>query len=384
MWPPEPNTLYYEGAGEKGASALAGGFGETSWRVHPSDAGARIYRRQRRLRRGFGAQVPGASMLKRILILAVGLTAAASATPSAQSDLDALMSRVLERRDENWKKLQQYTLNERETLQITALGAFRVYGFERAYLWFPRAGYFIRSPLSADGVYIDEEERRREEDRWLKGAERREKRQAERANRKPGEEEEAERQTTPGDVILTGAVEDVILQSFEPGFIRSANFLRFKFDQGQYAMVGRDRMLDREVLKIEYYPKLLFKETRADRPCDPRGKPDRCDKDEDFEEDFEARMNKVSLVTLWIDPKERQILRYEFRIQDMDFLPGRSLVRVDGTRATMQMAEPFPNVWLPASVAMRFRVTSAAGPLEARYDVTYRDYRLPTVTGRVR
>ena len=63
--------------------------------------------------------------------------------------------------------------------------------------------------LPADGVNIDEEERRREEDRWLKGAERREKRQAERANRKEGEEAEAERQTTPGDVILTGAVEDL-------------------------------------------------------------------------------------------------------------------------------------------------------------------------------
>ena len=48
------------------------------------------------------------------------------------------------------------------------------------------------------------------------------------------------------------------------------------------------------------------------------------------------------------------------------------------------MAQPFPDVWLPESVAMRFRLTSAAGPLEARYDVRYRDYRLPTVSGRVR
>ena len=316
-------------------------------------------------------------MLNRILILAVCLAAAASATPSAQSDLDSLMSRVLDRRDENWKKLQQYTLNEQETLQITALGAFRVYGFERDYLWFPRAGFFVRSPLSADGVRIDEDERHRAEDRWLSRAENREKRQAERAKKKQSEEEETECQTTPGDVILTGAVEDVILQSFEPGFIRSANFLRFKFDKGQYAMVGRDRMLDRDVLKIEYYPKILFN--------DPKKQIERKMRDpNDEDEKFDAQMDKVSLVTLWVDPAERQILRYEFRIIDMDFLPGGSFVRVDSTRATMQMAEPFPNVWLPASVAMRFRLTSAAGPLEARYDVKYRDYRLPTVTARVR
>ena len=75
-------------------------------------------------------------------------------------------------------------------------------------------------------------------------------------------------------------------------------------------------------------------------------------------------MNKVSLVTLWVDPAEHQILRYEFRNIDMDFLPGRSLVRIDGMRATMQMGEPFPSVWLPASVGMRFRMTPAAGPFE--------------------
>jgi hypothetical protein len=50
----------------------------------------------------------------------------------------------------------------------------------------------------------------------------------------------------------------------------------------------------------------------------------------------------------------------------------------------MQMAEPFANVWLPASVSMRFRLGSAAGPLEARYDVKYSDYRLPETSGRVR
>ena len=53
-------------------------------------------------------------MRNRLLFVAVCLATAALAAPSAQSDLDALMARVLERRDENWKKLQQYTLNERE------------------------------------------------------------------------------------------------------------------------------------------------------------------------------------------------------------------------------------------------------------------------------
>src|SRR5687767_8405043 len=98
--------------------------------------------------------------MQRLLIAAICLAAALVAAPSAQSDLDALMLRVLDRRDENWKKLQQYTLNERETLQITALAVLRLYGFEREYLWFPREGFFIRSPLKADGITISEEKRR--------------------------------------------------------------------------------------------------------------------------------------------------------------------------------------------------------------------------------
>jgi hypothetical protein len=311
-------------------------------------------------------------------LLAVCLVAPALAAPSAQSDLDAFMARVLARRDDNWKKLQQYTLRETEELQITALAVLRIYGFEREYLWFPRAGFFVRSPLKADGVTIAEDERRREEDKWLRRSQSREARLARApgdASRPPGGSDN-DRQLTPGGLVPAGAVEDVILQSFEPDFIKSANFLRFKFDQGQYALAGREKMLNREVLRIEYYPTLLFDDRRGKRP--PRG-----GRDERDDEQFEDRMNKVSLVTLWIDPAEHQILRYEFRFQDLDFLPGRSIVQVDSTRATMQMGEPFTNVWLPAELAMRFRMSSAAGPLEARYEVRYADYRLPEVSGRI-
>ena len=326
-------------------------------------------------------------MVTRTLLLAVCLAAAVVAYPSAQTDLDTLMAQVLERRDENWKKLQQYTLTERETLQITALAVLRLFGFEREYLWFPREGFFVRSPLKADGVAVDEERRRREEAQWLKNAQNSEKRRQEMATRKTKAGAEAagdapvSLSSLPGDIALTGAVEDVISQTFEPGFIQSANFMRFKFDQGQYALVGRERMLDRDVLKVEYYPRNLFDDEK-ERPCRQKDQQERCDADR--EADIERKLNKVALATLWVDPAERQILRYEFRFQDMDFLPGRAIIRVDSSRATMQMGEPFTNVWLPDAVTMRFRLSSAAGPLEARYDVKYREYRVPETSGRVR
>ena len=60
---------------------------------------------------------------------------------------------------------------------------------------------------------------------------------------------------TPGDIVLAGGVEDIISSRSSRSSSSSANFMRFKFDQGQYALVGREQMLDRDVLKIEYYPK---------------------------------------------------------------------------------------------------------------------------------
>jgi hypothetical protein len=331
-------------------------------------------------------------MVTRAFLPAVCLAAAVIAYPSAQSDLDTLMSQVLDHRDENWKKLQQYTLSERETLQITALAVFRLFGYEREYLWFPREGFFVRSPVKADGVVIDEDKRRREEDQWLKNAQNRETQRKERETRrvKAGAAAEGDvpvpLSAVPGDLALTGAVDDIISQTFEPGFIRSANFMQFKFDAGSYALAGREKMLDRDVLKIEYYPTRLFRDDNPKKaPCEERrDTATKCNKEEAFERDIELKMNKVSLVTLWVDPAEKQILKFEFRFQDFDFLPGRTLIRFESARSTMEMSEPFANVWLPSAVGMRFRLGSAAGPLEARYDVKYRDYRLPEVTGRIR
>src|SRR5687767_5384193 len=86
-----------------------------------------------------------------VLVIACLLT---TLSVSAQSDLDALMQRVLARRDDNWKKLQQYVLEEREALTLTGPEGRRLYGSRRESLWFPRDGRFIKSPLTADGVAI--------------------------------------------------------------------------------------------------------------------------------------------------------------------------------------------------------------------------------------
>jgi hypothetical protein len=164
------------------------------------------------------------------------------------------------------------------------------------------------------------------------------------------------------------------LVSVEPAFVSHAYFLRFRFEPNHYALVGRETIAGKPVLRIEYYPSELFREGRT--------RPNRRVRDR--EENIEEKMNKVSLVTLWVDPNAYQILQYAFDDIDMDFLPGRTFARVDDVKASMRMGEPFPGVWLPRDIEVRFRMTLAAGAVSARYLVEYHDYRQADVTYKVR
>ena len=75
---------------------------------------------------------------------------------TAQTDLDAFMAGVLERRDENWKKLQQYLLDERERVELKGPSSQILWGEDRTYMWYIRDGFFVRSPLVANGVSVPE------------------------------------------------------------------------------------------------------------------------------------------------------------------------------------------------------------------------------------
>ena len=317
-------------------------------------------------------------MIRSFFALLVAVAAlGAPATPLAhQSDLDAFMLRVMTRRDENWKKLQQYVLEEREHFELNGPGGHRLYGFNREYTWFIREGYFIRSPLEADGVRVSEADRATYERRWIAREKKREQRAAEKAK----ERGESTAEPAPSADETPGSVQDVLRQSAEPQFVSAAYFMRFKVDPGPYALAGRERIDDRDVLKIEYYPSKLF---TNERTPEERAR-ERDPKDQAREEEIERKMNKVSLVTLWVDPKEYQIIQYTFDNIDMDFLPGRSMVRLDELKASMKMSQPFPTVWLPASIEMQFGLTLAIGSVNAKYEVEYHDYRLAEVTSKIK
>ena len=320
------------------------------------------------------------------------------AQTQAPSDLDALMATVLQHRDENWRRLHDYVLREKEAFSLDGPGRARLYGSEREFTWYQREGYLVRSPLRYDKVTLSEADRRKYEDHWLEEEKEREEEHAKKAAAKAQQHRSAEEP----QVI---DVQSFIREGGEPRFISEAYFLEFKFEPGNYYLAGRETIENREVLKVEYYPKHLFnddderdeerrreqerakeKSNAKEKSTEKSKKGDKRDRDREreFERDIENKFNKVALITLWVDPAVRQIVKFTFENVDFGFLPGRWLVRVGDIKATMVMGQPFPDVWLPREMLFEGEVTLAAGKFQARYAREYYDYRQGETRARIR
>ena len=318
--------------------------------------------------------------------LAGCLLAAAPVRVAAENDLDAFMRQVVARRDDNWKKLQQYVLDEREQFDLRGPSRLAIWGERRDYTWYIRDGFFVRSPLKVNGVTIGEAERRKFEADYLKHAQEREKRPGRGRvvfDLKNGISVQAADATdTPEQAASSDDfardVGSVIRQTREPQFISSAYFLRFKFEEGKYALVGHETLDGRDVLRIEYYPARMFSGT--DRRQNGQ-EPSADAKARDAE--FRRLMNKVALVTLWIEPKAHQIVKYTFDNVGFDFLRMQWLMHISDFKATMTVGGPFPDMWLPTSLDVNLAMTVAVGQFDLRYALAYHDYRRPDVTSKV-
>ena len=310
-----------------------------------------------------------------VLVALLLLTTALSVRPLAQSDsedLDAFMSRVLARRDDNWKRLQQYVLDETERFELRGPGAVLLYGRERELTWYIRDGVFVRSPVAVDGAAVGESERVQYENEWL----------AREKHRDADERRDQTDSPSPGaDVVTMAGADGSTLARLvrEPRFVSAAYFLKFKFEPGRYAFVGPEQVDGHRVLRIEYYPTRLYGDDR-----DAGGPPDTGTPSKAQEARLQRQMNKVALITLWVEPGAHQIVRYTFENVGWDFLPGRSLARIDDINATMQMGQPFPGVWLPGEIRGRGAVTLANGTYEVRYRTSFHDYREADVKVRIR
>jgi hypothetical protein len=300
----------------------------------------------------------------------------------AETDLDAFMKQVVARRDDNWKKLQQYVFDEREQLEMRGPNRAPIWGERREYTWYIRDGFFVRSPTKFNGVTIGDAERRKFEADYLRQTQARDKRAA-RGGSVTLDASGVTADTGAAADPAAGAelaqdVSGVIRQNRPPQFISSAYFLRFKFEEGKYALAGRETLDGRDVLRIEYYPARMFSGTDRRRTGKPASAADAA-----RDAEFQRLMNKVALVTLWVEPKAHQIVKYTFDNVGFDFLPAQWLVHVSDVKATMTVGQPFPDVWLPASMQIDLAMTLAVGQFDMRYGLDYHDYRVPSVTSKV-
>jgi hypothetical protein len=320
------------------------------------------------------------SPLRPVAFVAVALIVLATALfpIHAETDLDAFMRLVLARRDDNWKKLQQYVLDEREQIEIRGPSRQPIWGERREYTWYIRDGYFVRSPVKFNGVEIGDADRRRYEAEFLRRSQERDKRMSvdSRQSSVDSAQPSVDRaQSDPGG--SSASLDGLLRQAREPQFVSSAYFLRFKFEEGKYALVGREMLDGHEVMRVEYYPANLYSARQGRRmardhnPQDPR------------DAEVQRMMNKVALITLWIDPTSHQIVKYTFDNIDFDFLPAQWLVRLDTVRATMTMGQPFPGIWLPRDLEFTVAADVATGRFDVRWAVDYHDYRQADVASKV-
>ena len=289
------------------------------------------------------------------------------------------MRQVFARRDDNWKKLQQYVLDEREQIEVRGPSRQPIWGERREYTWYIRDGFFVRSPVKINGVEIGEADRRKYEAEFLE----RTKARDARAQKAAAEAGAAGRQPT------VRSRKDPILSSAAPEwtdcFVRSGNrsssrrptsSVSSSRKAGTRSSAARRSTAGRRCASSTIRPiSIPTVSSAAWRATTIRNDPQ--------DAEIMRMMNKVALVTLWIEPESNQIVKYTFDNIDFDFLPAQWFVRLESVRATMTMSQPFADVWLPKNLEFLVAAELASGRYDVRGTVDYDDYRQADVKTKV-
>lgn len=314
------------------------------------------------------------------VILLVLLAPWLHARQAPQNDLNSLMEKVLMRRKVNQEVLKDYVLNDVEQFEAIGPGEFTLFRSKEEYMWYVRDGVHVRSPLRKDGVTIAKNERKEYEDKWIKDEKERAKKKAEKAGNEAPDAALADQSAPdPGKPSF-------MAQISEPRFVSEAYFLEFKFESGRYYVVGKEKFEGRDVLVVEYYPSKLFDDDKSESIQKNDKKPQKPPSKKERETDarINRQMNKTSLVTLWVDPAELQIVKYTFNNVWMDFLPAGWMLRVDHLKASMEMSQAIPGVWLPRNIAIQAGLSLAAGLYTFKYDRKFSDYKRAEVITTIR
>jgi hypothetical protein len=264
-----------------------------------------------------------------LVFLFIGPLASNHANNADMTDIDAFMSKVLVKRDSNREALRGYLFSEKELLEIRGIELPAYERMEREYLWIEREGYLVRSPVRVNGVAVSSKEQQDAEREWLHKAKKR---------RHEGLDQEA--------------------------------FFGFEFQPGRYLYAGKQGFQGREVVAVDYFPKMNQKGSRSRKQNSRQAYYDRM---------FE----KTLQVNMLILPEEHQIVKITFDNLGLDFLPLRWLVRFESLTGSMLMDKPLGDVWLPRRIQAEGRVTTADGALTVHYSKDFFDYHKADVKVRL-
>ena len=319
-----------------------------------------------------------------LAVTTVGVAGTAAAQERGEdNELDRFMERVLARRDENRIARRQYVFDEVERFTVTGYDGEVYSRYTREYVWYRRDGVFVRSPVRFDGVDAGEDDWRRYEADWLEA-------EAERArdaasetpcapNDSPGLPAAADGVAggSPSPGGAGGTADPSAAADLRPRFLSESYWLDFEFEPGNYYFAGRERLAGRDVLRIEYFPERLFQESDSDDGD--------CNRPPISVPGAQEAFNESTLVTLWIDPDEHQIVRFTFDGIGFDFLPLRWLIRLDELSASMTMDRPLDGaVWLPERIEAVGVMTMASGSTTVAYSRTFSGYQEAETGARLR
>ena len=226
-------------------------------------------------------------------------------------------------------------------------GGAQIWGERREYTWFIRDGFFIRSPLKFNGVEIGDGDRRKFEADYLKRQQEREqRRQRAAAAGQPPPSDTTIAITNNGIVVEREDdqaaqdeplnVDGLLKQTRQPEFISSASHASVPVRGGQ-ATRSSDARRSKAATCCASSTTRRICSAGPDRRR--RSRKARSERDKAYDAAYRRMMNKVALVTLWVEPKAHQIVKYTVRQRRRSISSRRSgCVHVDDVRATMTMS----------------------------------------------
>jgi hypothetical protein len=264
-------------------------------------------------------------------------------TPFGANDVGRLMEQAYRNRHASWQRLGAFSLREISRFEIEMPWMFphSRHQSQQEYEW--RVGdVVVRRPLRRDGVAVGERERTTAEQAWRLQA----------RDRRGVRDRRLAADGRRVDCLLPGTTAQM-----EPKFIEDFYyFAEFTCAPGRFYVVGWERFAGREVVRIEYHPE------------------DRDDEEADFAQRLFDGLRRTSLITFWVDAEAKQIVKYTVVSRDLDFLPARWLLQVEGLEATMEMAA-VGDGWLPKQMTLSGRGTTPLGEFRGNIVSEFSGYR---------